>query len=63
MQRYFDTLIDARGNVQAGLSVLVKIGGQNATIYSDDGVTAQANPMTSDSNGGPVTAYKEALCS
>jgi len=45
------------------LSVLVKIGGQNATIYSDDGVTAQANPMTSDSNGGPVTAYKEALCS
>jgi len=49
MQRYFETLTDARGNVQAGLSVLVKIGGQNATIYSDD--------------GGPVTAYKEALCS
>lgn len=52
MQRYFETLIDARGNVRAGLSVLVKIGGQNATIYSDDGTTVQANPMTSDANGG-----------
>lgn len=52
MQRYFETLADARGNVQAGLSVLVKIGGQNATIYSDNGTTVQANPMTSDSSGG-----------
>lgn len=52
MQRYFETLADARGNVQAGLSVLVKIGGQNATIYSDNGATVQANPMTSDSSGG-----------
>lgn len=52
MQRYFETLADARGNVQAGLSVLVKIGGQNATIYSDNGTTVQANPITSDSSGG-----------
>lgn len=34
-----------------GASVLVTLNGVNATLYSDNGVTAQANPMTTDVNG------------
>lgn len=51
MQRYSDVVADSRGNVMAGASVLVELSGVTATIYSDDGVTLQSNPMTTDATG------------
>lgn len=51
MQRYSDVVADSRGNVMAGASVLVELSGVTATIYSDDGVTLQSNPMTTDVTG------------
>lgn len=53
MQKYRDTVTDRNGNALQGISVLV----QNypalttATIYSDDGITPVANPMTTDAYG------------
>jgi hypothetical protein len=52
MQRYYDTVTDQRGNALAGARVAVQSGGTNVAIYSDDGVTRQANPMTTDASGG-----------
>jgi hypothetical protein len=52
MQRYYDTVTDQRGNVLAGASVSVQSSGVEVSIYSDDGVSLQANPMTTDASGG-----------
>jgi hypothetical protein len=54
MQKYTDVVTSARsGSAIPSASVTVKTspGGVTATIYSDDGVTTQANPLTTDSNG------------
>ena len=53
MQKYQDYVVSQRGAVQSGVSVLVKTypAGATATIYSDDGVTLAANPLTTDSAG------------
>jgi hypothetical protein len=52
MQRYYDTVTDQRGNALAGARVAVQSGWTNVAIYSDDGSTRQANPMTTDASGG-----------
>lgn len=53
MQRYRDVLLDARGNAIQGASVTVKTypAGVLATIYSDNGITPAANPLTTDALG------------
>lgn len=55
MQRYQNNFSKAQGNSLrpvGGASVLVTtIGGAVATIYSDNGVTTTANPLTTDANG------------
>lgn len=52
MQQYTDCVQTRAGTAVAGASVLVKtLAGVTATIYSDNGVTTQANPITTDSNG------------
>lgn len=44
--------MDQYGNAQSGVSVLVKTAaGATATIYSDDGVTPKANPITTAADG------------
>jgi len=54
MQKYQDVVLKPDGTVIQGASVLVQSypGAVTSTIYSDDGVTVQANPMTTDSLGG-----------
>jgi hypothetical protein len=54
MQKYQDVVLKPDGTVIQGASVLVQSypAGVTSTIYSDDGVTTQANPMTTDSLGG-----------
>lgn len=53
MQQFQDVAQDQYGNAQQGLSVTIKThpGGATATIYSDDGVTPAANPLTTNSEG------------
>jgi hypothetical protein len=54
MQKYTDVVTSARsGSAIPSASVTVKTSpaGATATIYSDDGVTTQSNPLTTDSNG------------
>lgn len=53
MQKYQDVVLKPDGSVIQGASVLVQSypGAITSTIYSDDGVTTQANPMTTDSLG------------
>lgn len=53
MQRYQDVIVQKNGAVVSGVSVSVQVypGGAPATIYSDDGVTVTANPLTTDANG------------
>lgn len=53
MQKYQDVVLKPDGSVIQGASVLVQSypGAVTSTIYSDDGVTTQANPMTTDSLG------------
>lgn len=53
MQKYFNNLIDSRGNVIQGVSVRVYIAGSNtlASLYSDDGVTPTTNPQVTDDLG------------
>jgi hypothetical protein len=52
MQRYINNFTDRNGNAipQAVVSVY-REDGTLAALYSDDGVTAQANPMRTDANG------------
>lgn len=53
MLKLSDVVMDPAGNVLAGALVTVKEAGTEtlATLYSDDGVTPLANPVTTDSNG------------
>ena len=53
MRQYIDVTQDAAGNALVGVkvAVLTYTGGTNASIYSDNGLTALANPVTSDSTG------------
>lgn len=53
MQRFRDVLQDRGGNAVVGASVRVQTypGAVDATIYSDDGVTVQGNPITTGANG------------
>jgi hypothetical protein len=53
MQKYQDAVFRSTGGVVVGASVLVQTfpAGATATIYSDNGVTISANPLTTDANG------------
>jgi hypothetical protein len=53
MQKYFNVLQDKNGRVQAGLfvQVLTYPAGAVASLFSDNGVTPQANPITTSING------------
>jgi hypothetical protein len=51
MQNYTDHVQDQYGNAISGASVLISQNGSPATIYSDNGVTPKANPLTTGSNG------------
>jgi hypothetical protein len=53
MQHHFDNVQDQYGNAIGGVSVLVSLSsdGSRATIYSDNGVTATTNPLTTAPNG------------
>jgi hypothetical protein len=53
MQKYVNSVAAATGMPVAGASVQVNTypGGTPATIYSDNGVTVAANPLTTDTNG------------
>ncbi|RKP56364.1 carboxypeptidase-like regulatory domain-containing protein [Pararobbsia silviterrae] len=53
MQKYTNSVADASGLPVANASVQVNTypAGALATIYSDNGVTQAANPLTTDTNG------------
>src|SRR2546430_15937887 len=54
MQRYTDVVLQAPGAqplVGASVQVNTFPGGVPATIYVDNGVTLQGNPITTDGNG------------
>jgi hypothetical protein len=52
MERYFDVVLDRRGNAIQGATVTIKTAaGATATIYSDDGVTTVGNPLTTNADG------------
>lgn len=53
MQRYFDAVQNRAGDALVGASVMVYIGGTTtpATLYSDNGVTPTANPLTTNVDG------------
>ena len=52
MQRYSDAAQDRQGNALSGVSVLVQDStGASATLYSDNGVTPTANPLTTNADG------------
>lgn len=58
MQSYSNNVQDTKGNAYTAASVLVKTAaGVVATIYSDDGVTTQANPISPDSTTGQFSFY------
>lgn len=52
-RKYHNVVIDSAGNPVSGASVTVKhVGtGTSATLYSDEGTTTIANPVTTDSLG------------
>ena len=53
MQKYFNNVTNRTGDVVPGAIVTVTLSatGALATIYSDNGVTTRANPITCDNNG------------
>lgn len=53
MQKYFNNVTNRTGDVVPGAIVTVTLAatGALATIYSDDGVTTRANPITADNSG------------
>lgn len=58
MRRFYDSIVDEAGNIVVGAEMYVRDQGDNSLValYSDDGVTATANPVVSDS-GGYVSFY------
>jgi hypothetical protein len=52
MQNYFDVVQDQHGNAIPGASVFVyDASGLPATLFSDNGVTPTANPLTTNTDG------------
>lgn len=53
MKHYFDVVQTPTGQAILGASITLKLSGTNtnAVIYSDDGITPIANPVTTDSLG------------
>lgn len=51
MQKYADVVQDAYGNAITNASVTVTDGGGLATIYSDNGMTETANPISTNALG------------
>lgn len=51
MKREYIFVDDREGNAVAGAEVYVKQSGSNSTIYSDNGVTTQTNPMSTNNDG------------
>jgi hypothetical protein len=57
LKRYQDSVLNQNGTPIPGVSIAVKVAatpvgsGADATLYSDDGVTALANPVTTDARG------------
>lgn len=52
MQKYADVVLDRKGNVVPGASVLVKtLAGATATIYGSNGGAPIGNPITTDNLG------------
>jgi hypothetical protein len=52
MQKYSDNITNRSGQVIVGASVTVsRVDGGAVTLYSDNGVTVRANPLTTDANG------------
>jgi len=53
MQRYTNNVQDGFGNALSGVTVTVRevSGGAIADIFSDNGVSAKANPFTNDPDG------------
>jgi len=52
MQNYFDVVQDQHGNAIPGASVFVyDASGLLATLFSDNGVTPTANPLTTNTDG------------
>lgn len=52
MQKYQNNVTSRTGDAVSGAAVAVRtLAGALATIYSDDGVTPTANPITSDNKG------------
>lgn len=53
MQKYRDVVIASDGSAVSGASVTVTLlAGSTPTIYSDNGSTVAANPLTTDGSGG-----------
>jgi len=59
MQKYRDIVLDNAGNaiLSATITVTDNSGGGVSTIYSDDGVTAKANPFTASGVDGAYEFY------
>ena len=59
MHKYRDIVIDNRGNAikSATITVTVTSSGAVASIFSDNGVTAESNPFTSSSVDGAYEFY------
>jgi hypothetical protein len=53
MKKHTDYVIDREGNAVAGAEVYVRLQSDNtlATLYSDNGSTSLANPVTTDNDG------------
>jgi hypothetical protein len=51
MQLFTDNIQDQYGNAVSGASVLISLNGSPATIYSDNGSTPKANPLTTNTKG------------
>jgi hypothetical protein len=52
MQKYSNNITNRNGQAIVGASVTVsRVDGGAVTLYSDNGVTVRANPLTTDANG------------
>lgn len=52
MIKYANTVLDTHGNALSGVSIQVDVStGGAATLFSDDGATSLANPITSEADG------------